>query len=1166
METKVGGPGVPVAGGVMEMGVGSEVVETRVGMGVGSEVVETRVGMGAGSEVVETRAGTGVGGEVVETRVGMGVGSEVVGTRAAGPDGGAAGVMETRVSGSQAAGPSGVMETRVSGARGEGASALATRVSTLHGAGRREVEATRAGPLGSAAASGGSGSGGRDGIDATMAGGAPGEVEATLEATRATRTRAAAAVLSRGALVGRYVIIGRLGAGAMGVVYAAFDPELDRKIALKLLQPEIGAPGSVASADARSRLLREAQALARLSHPNVVGVHDVGVHGDEVWIAMEFVEGQTLGRWLGEKRRSWGEIAVVLRAVGEGLAAAHAAGLVHRDVKPDNVMVGDDGRARVMDFGLARGGESTALAELGASGATLLSVEFTQAGALVGTPAYMAPEQFLGTEVGPAADVFAFSVTFWEALHGERPFAGENLAGLRANVLAGRRRPPRRRDAPRWLTQVLAGGLAVDPARRWGGLRELLGELSRREVRSRRARYGFAALGVAALVASGVGLHVAGERRAIAACAAEGAAIEAVWSAGARASIGDAFAATGRPAAAETLGRTLPWLDRWAASWSAATNEACLAHRVEGRWDADLDARARECLDEARGSFAALVDELAAADAITLVRATPAAASLDPVDGCVDPERLAERPALSPADQARTRGVRVKLARAASLDAAGRYKEALAAGEEALAEARAAAMPSLVADALVRVATIQADLGDLGSAEASLGEALAAAGEARAPRTALTAMIRMVALVGSGQTRFAEAKVWGQAARTQLGLLGGDDRLAAASLDANLALVLDAEGKFGEAVTLHERAIAGFAAALGEDHPQVAVGVECLAKSRGSLGEHQEAATLLRRALAIREVALGPDHPLVAESLGDLADEVRSLRDFDEALPLLERSLRIQEAALGPDHPGVVAALNRLANLYTSRRGRGDVDTAMALYERALAISEADADADRRALGKLHYNLGLLALQRHDFEVARRGNERAIALFEGALGPNHPLVAYAVEGLADSLTGLERQEEAVGLWERAVAIREAAYGPDNPELAVSLSRFANFQYQRKAYAEALALDTRAAAILARHPHPARVMALTGLGRTLVAMNRAEEAVAPLEEALGLFGEARDSRAPVTLFTLAKALWDARRDRRRAVELVRSARAIVVETGRRPEEVEELDAWLATHRI
>ena len=217
----------------------------------------------------------------------------------------------------------------------------------------------------------------------------------------------------RGDSVGRYVISSRLGAGGMGVVYAAYDPELDRRVALKLLHASKGPAGS----KARRSLLREAQALAKLSHPNVITVHDVGLHEERIFLAMEFIEGQTLGRWLGSPR-SWSEVLDVMVQAGQGLMAAHDKGLEHRDFKPENVMIGTDGRVRVLDFGLARpasGGEVSSESDGFVPRDDALSTEQTSFGKLVGTPAYMAPEQFEHATTDARTDQFAYCVTLWES-------------------------------------------------------------------------------------------------------------------------------------------------------------------------------------------------------------------------------------------------------------------------------------------------------------------------------------------------------------------------------------------------------------------------------------------------------------------------------------------------------------------------------------------------------------------------------------------------------------------------------------------------------------------------------------------------------------------------------------------------------------------------------
>jgi formylglycine-generating enzyme required for sulfatase activity len=300
-----------------------------------------------------------------------------------------------------------------------------------------------------------------------------------------------------GARIGRYVVLESVGTGAMGVVYGAYDPELDRKIALKLIKP-----GQGAKTMARERLLREAKAMARLQHPNVVAVHDVGVYEDQVFLAMEFLAAGTIKDWLKEKPRSWREILTVFIAAGRGLAAAHEAGIVHRDFKPENVLLDKDGRPRVVDFGIARQAESARDEERGAgtltpdeaakaaqalevtarlkdsSGNVAPLLTLTKTGTWVGTPAYMAPEQFLGERGDEKSDQFSFCVALYEALYGERPFAGDDMLSLSVSVTTEHFRPlPKDRGVPAWIRRVITRGIRSASASRWPSMAALIAAL-----------------------------------------------------------------------------------------------------------------------------------------------------------------------------------------------------------------------------------------------------------------------------------------------------------------------------------------------------------------------------------------------------------------------------------------------------------------------------------------------------------------------------------------------------------------------------------------------------------------------------------------------------------------------------------------------------------------
>ena len=295
---------------------------------------------------------------------------------------------------------------------------------------------------------------------------------ATIDSTRAGLTGPPVDVLHVGSVVDRYIIVERVGAGAMGVVYSAFDPKLDRKVALKLLRQR---PDRGDQLLRQERLVREAKAIAKLSHANIVGIFDVGVHHGEVLLAMEYLSGGTLRRWIVTGKPHWREVIKKFSEVGRGLDAAHAAGLVHRDFKSDNVLLDGNGVPKIVDFGLVRLAEAAEvdIATDGIDDDQSPAAEpgfepLTRTGALLGTPGYMAPEQFLGKPTDARSDQFAFCASLYHAVYGERAFAGESVADIADAVTNGRVRPaPAGTAVPGWLRKVILRGLAVEPAQRY---------------------------------------------------------------------------------------------------------------------------------------------------------------------------------------------------------------------------------------------------------------------------------------------------------------------------------------------------------------------------------------------------------------------------------------------------------------------------------------------------------------------------------------------------------------------------------------------------------------------------------------------------------------------------------------------------------------------------
>ncbi len=857
--------------------------------------------------------------------------------------------------------------------------------------------------------------------------------------------------LERGAVVDRYLLLDRLGAGAMGVVYGAFDPELDRKVALKLVAPQADSGSGTAG---RARLLREAQALAKLSHPNVVAVFDAGTHGDHVWIAMEFVAGPTLRAWAEARPRPWSEVLAALVDAARGVAAAHAAGLVHRDLKPDNVMIGADGRVRVMDFGLARGRRLTPddlplAATLSAGGAArpamaALELPLTRVGAIQGTPAYMAPEQWQGHDAGAPADQFGWSVMAWELLFGERPFAGETIMTLSAAILAGQKRPPPRgRRVPRWLRAVLERGLAVDPSRRWPTMTALLAALERGRRLARLKTAGLALAGSAVIALAGVAYHQRDIVRRTAACEAAGAEIDAVWNDGARTQMRRAFVETGASLAETVAEKVTPWLDRQAEAWRRARTDACLDAEVRGAWTPDLLDRAAWCLDERRAVLESLISELGRADPTTVQRAVVAASSLGAVTSCVDEALLLRQPEPPRERRQDIQDLYAVLSRARALADAGRFTDALAVATRARARAEALGWPPIVAAARVREGRISLDAGMYEQAEELLQSAYFEAARLGLWDLAAEAATDLIRAVGEKLSRLTDGRAWVRHAEVAAAHAGDPGGLLEASRVNGLANVQVRAGLYAEALALYQRSLEIQEAALGPDHPRLANNLNNIAIVHYSLGDYAAARALLGRALAIREQALGPAHPVVAETLGNLAAVYHAEGAYAEALPLHERAVTSMEAAFGPDHPKVSDALNNLAS-------------------------------DHLALGQYAASLAL--------------HERALAIRERARGPEHPDVAQTLQNLGNVHAATGRHAEARALFERALAIQEKTLGRDHPEVADILQCLAATHIALNDAASALPLVERAAAIFAAHDgeQPGEVPAHFTLARALAA--------------------------------------------------------------------------------
>jgi tetratricopeptide (TPR) repeat protein/predicted Ser/Thr protein kinase len=1000
-----------------------------------------------------------------------------------------------------------------------------------------------------------------DAPDATETNAGDPSLDATV-ASAPHRAPGEAMPIDRGMLVGRYVVLAKLGAGAMGVVFAAYDPELDRKVALKLLKTRAN------ESDARARLQREAQALAKLNHGNVVAVHDVGVHDGRVFVAMEFVEGQTLGDWTKAEPRSWRDVVKVFEEAGRGLAAAHAAGLVHRDFKPDNVMIGVDGRVRVMDFGLARAGADEADSAISSQGPG--DVLLTRTGAMVGTPAYMAPEQFAGGEVTARSDQFGFCVALFEALHGQRPFPGDSIAQLALAVMEGKiREPSRARMVPMWLRALVRRGLSSEPAQRFPDMPGLLAALGAGEARRRRIRV-LAGVGVLALAAAGVLLwRDFDEQRRVEACIASGDTIDEIWNDDAREQLRAGLLATKLAYAPSTADKIMPWLDGQAQALREAQTEACLDTRVRETWSEDLLDRSMWCLDERRMEFEALVTLFTNADPEAVPQAVNAAARLARVDPCRDEHFLRQSP-MPPQDRDKVQAVRATLANVAAFSAAGKYTDALALARAGLAEAEAVAWPALTADARVLVGSALSDTGELAAAEAELETAFFDATSVGATEVAALAAMQLVHVVGYKQARHDEGLRWGRHSEVALTLLGEPaDGLRRALFLNRLSAVHLSSGGHEQLKALNERALAIYEV-LGPNHPDIARTLTLLANGHHMTGDYARAIPLQERAVAIYEEALGPEHPYLAMALGNLAAGYLESGQYERTYALAERALAIDEAAHGPEHPDVAIDLSNLA-LACERLG--DFERAAELHERALAVREKVLPPDHPDLATSLDSVGNVLAKQGEYERAKALQERALAMREKAFGTEHPQVALSLTNLARTMVYMGAHEDAKVFYQRAVAVYENDLGPEHPHLVPELASLADVHYRTGSYEEARQLYERSLAIGEQALGPEHLDLadpLLGLARLARHEGKHADAIALAERSVALRSSA--TVAPhllaATRFVLAMALWEAPpeagQDRPRARQLAEQSRTGYEGVKTKAGELAEVEKWLAEH--
>ena len=899
----------------------------------------------------------------------------------------------------------------------------------------------------------------------------------------------AAYELTPGTAIGRYMILSRLGAGAMGVVYAAYDPELDRKVALKLLQPRGGS-----SLDSRIRLMREAKALARLSHPNVVAVHDVGTFAERVFLAMEFVDGKTLGAWLKERPQPWQDVLAIMHKAGEGLAAAHAAGLVHRDFKPDNVLIARDGRVRVLDFGLARSASEVIPEERDPAAAAILAsvsserreqsqieaAMMTRTGAVVGTPAYMSPEQHLGRSADARSDQFSFCIATYQALYGARPFVGERMSSLAFQVLQGKISPaPAGAAVPMWLRKVVLRGLQVDPERRYPGMPALLADLHRDDGHKRR---GWIASGVLATLGLGLGLRVAGGEPP---CQGAAGRLAGVWDPARISELERAFRSSPLPYAAETWTGVRTSLQAHADAWTRMYSESCAATRVRGEQsDTLLDLRTR-CLDRRLVEFQALTDVLRSGEPAAIEKASEGVSRLTSIDTCADTHALTAVVAPPEGDQKlAVDRVAADVARAGALELAGRWAEGQALSTTATLDPAALAYAPLEAEALRVHARLQRALGEPAAAAESLLASVDASARGRDDRAAAEAWIDLVFVVGFDLNQAESAAAYTRAAAVAVERAGGDELLRA-RLDANISAAQVRLGGLADALEAGKRALPYF-----EEHPladpsqhhRLLGNLALIHKARGKM---PEARASFRRALELVRRVSGHDHPSAATMLTNLGALALDEQKFDEAHALADEAAAIRRLALPADHPELASTEELFAAI---AEARGDTASAAAHYRRALEIYRRGPHPPPSRLAALHNNMASLAVDEGRLLDSIPEYRSAIDSFRTFAGPDSVYTVTVEGNLAETLLALGHAGEALALQEHVVAVRERESAGD-PEAAAARVQQAQIIHTLGRPKEAVRLLEAALAIL--ETAPAEHRGRRGLGRYTLARCLAE---------------------------------------------------------------------------
>ena len=825
------------------------------------------------------------------------------------------------------------------------------------------------------------------------------------------------------------MIVEPLGSGGGGAVYAAYDAHLGRRVAIKVL-----ATRAESSESTWGRVIAEAQLVARLDHPNVVTVHDVGVADDRAFIAMELVDGADLDSWLSKQRAGshnsgWRGLIEPMLLAGKGLAAAHERHVIHGDFKPANVLVGKDGRVRVTDFGVARMKNPRPAVDPGRTHSIdgdiseWMSTATDEAtpGKLWGTPLYMAPELFDGQRPDEASDIYSFCASIYHALYGQPPAQGRNLMALYAAKVEAPQ-APRTGSVPRRVRDVLLQGLDPEPSRRPGSVASIVAILDK-TTHARHRAYAWTAGAVG--ISAGFALlgFLSWDREASCEHAEEHMA--GIWDDSARDAVRESMLATDLPYAQDTWSRVERQLDAYVGSWVGLHTEACLATK-RGEQSAELLDRKMTCLAERKVELAALVEVLRDADADVVENALDAAVSLSEASDCQDFEALHQGVASDSVEA----GFNDSIARARTLIHAGRGDEAFALLDDTRRQAIETGAMRPAVNAMRWMGEIESDRGHPDEALALLEEATVTAGVEKVDDIAADAAIALA------RTYITDV---GQPKKTREWMPHVDVAVRRSRPGPEMRFrFFHVRGMMYKELGEWDEALAdwGRAKELLDELPDPRPFRSDLMNAYGLLysdrGQWEQAEGYLERALKMKREVYGPQHPTVAQVLDNLGTVVTSRGDYERALSIDAEALGIIEGAYGPDHPIAITIETNRAGVYAEM---GQLGEAERTYRRVIAAYDRIYSEDHVYSAAARMNLAAVLGRNGNYEDSLEVSLRALPVVESTYGDKHPWVGFALTNVGTAQKHLGKSEAAIENLERALEVLK-----DQPADSVQIAK------------------------------------------------------------------------------------------------------------------------------